>query len=50
MVAFKDCTSLNPIIVPDNVALIAMDAFENVPHVYYNGPSQGYDWGADALN
>ncbi len=47
--AFSNCTSLEATI-PDSVTTIGNGAFNNVPHIYYNGTAEGSPWGALAIN
>lgn len=48
--AFGRCTGLTSITIPDTVTTIENYAFDQVPHVYYNGTATGSPWGANAIN
>ena len=47
---FEGCTGITSITIPNSVTSIGYKAFNNVPHIYYNGSATGSPWGALAIN
>lgn len=48
--AFEGNTYANTITIPNSVTSIGNNAFGNIPHIIYNGTSNGAPWGANAIN
>lgn len=48
--AFKNCTNVTSITIPDSVTIIETDAFLDVPHITYHGTAEGSPWGAVTIN
>ena len=48
--AFWYCSSLEDLIVPDNVSEVELNAFRGVKHVTYHGTLDTSGWGMESLN
>ena len=48
--AFAGCTGLTSVTIPNSVTSIGSIAFDDVPHIYYNGTATGAPWGANSIN